>query len=77
MRSAIIISLLLTACYKKEDAIKQLKAMGRPNPIACVSLNGQEGTDRSSFTCSDGAGFVWACDQDACINTGTIPAELR
>jgi hypothetical protein len=69
MRSAIILTLLLTACYSKSDAVEQLRDKGRPTPITCVKASG--GSESAySFVCEDGAGFIWACDSDACIKTG-------
>ncbi len=77
MKLAITLALILSACYDKSDAVSQLQNMGRPAPIQCVSLNGQEGTSRSSFTCTDGDGLVWACDEQACINTGRSDARAE
>ncbi len=76
MRSAIVFLLILTACYKKSDAVDQLKAKGRPEPITCVKSSGG-GDSEFAFVCSDGAGLIWNCDSDACIKTGTLPAEAR
>lgn len=77
MKLAITLVLFLSACYDKSDAVTQLQNMGRPAPIQCVSLNGQEGTARSSFTCTDGVGFVWACDEQACINTARTTFQVE
>lgn len=69
MRIAITLTLLLTACYGKSDAVEQLQAKGRPTPITCVKASG--GSESAySFVCEDGAALIWACDKDACIQTG-------
>ena len=65
MRIAIATLLLLGACYK-DDAIKELRRMGRPEPINCAFMDSRGG----SVACTDGAGTHWICDQDGCIEWG-------
>ncbi len=76
MKLAITLVLVLSACYDKSDAVKTLVDKGRPSPIVCSRTAGGGDTNQA-FTCTDGAGIVWACDVDDCIKIGTLPAEAR
>lgn len=68
MKTAIIFSLLLTACYDKSDAIEQVRLLARPEPIRCSQTSGGGDGSYKSFTCTDGDAWVWACDDDGCVN---------
>ncbi len=59
-RVAIVLSLLLTACYTEENAHQQMRDLNRPEPIRCVTLS-QAGADSTSFACTDGDGISWVC----------------
>lgn len=67
MKRAIVTLVLLCSCYKKSDAVKQLTDMGRPSPITCVHLNGNDGDAAASFFCVDGLETQWFCDNDGCV----------
>ena len=66
-RAIIALVLLLSSCYKKSDAVAQLRALGRPEPITCVRLNGRSDEVQGSFACIDGERRNWLCDQEDCI----------
>jgi hypothetical protein len=65
MRATIFL-FLLTSCYDKSDAVRQLEEMGRTKPT-CVFMNsGHDGANKS-FACTDSTGTPWVCDKDGCI----------
>lgn len=65
----LLFTLLLAGCYAQEDAAKQLRDKGRPEPIKCVTL-AQAGAEMRSFACTDGEGISWVCDVDGCFKWG-------
>lgn len=75
MKTAIVLSILLfSGCYEKSDAVDQVRNLARPNPIRCAQTSGGGDGSYKTFTCTDGGGLVWACDEDGCVNTGHVSA---
>lgn len=69
MHRAAILAILLTSCYDREDAMKQVRAQNRPEPIVCVRNSSDRNGASTSFVCTDAEGWVWLCDSSVCVIT--------
>ncbi len=67
MRVVILALILVTGCYEKKDATRDLRELGVPGPYACINVSTKY---RQIYHCNAGDGHLWECADDGCVRMG-------